>query len=781
MTISANNRYIHGSSGLGGVAKYFGLLSTRTLAQRVSDIGSTVATLEVYNSETISTSLEVPSTLTVVMKPGAELTVTAGILNFEGAVYCEGQSPHFNVSAGAEVIFNGVFQAGPVQVFEGAGTVSFGRDKTELVSYTDDTGWTLGTDWSYAASKFHHTAGAASSLSHAATIVSGNFYELRFTMSGSTTTYGARPKLAGHTDFYFGGDGAFRNIYKATSTAALEFQSQAAYDGYLSDISVRLLRQSKVDIFYPQWWGGTPDGVTNNATYIQKAIDAAYYAGASVAYLSPGYWGISSRVSLVPGQVKLVGAGPSTHLYALAAFPATKATGYGMMGFRCSYQGQTPITVLENITLDSSGNSNAISQIWFNKNVQAVGFEKIWFYGFQYADQVGIDCPYYYCNEEGTDLGQATHHSCYGKDWSFSYLMDTNGRGCIHVEPNDGTQRWVVDNATFSAYYTALNFGGLNSEFRSIYFNTPFTSSDYTLLANGTGGIYPRVRFTNSGGLSMLKDPYFEDGTDVYVIWDYATNARTSNTVWNIDGANHVILNTTQFLTFCRQAATAGITRTDARTLTIDTTVQAGGINLGVSGLGWYLNDGAAVRNTPDNKPYVWVEDDATPPNLKKYSFTYPITWDGTNSIITVDADLPSTVTAVYRQNNGSVHLKSDYYAYNSTGYTVANRLMVGQDYYSNEYMKCLRSFNFRPYTTSHTISNGASEALGVTQALTYSFGTGMPAAILVTPPRGTAAGLICTGMIDSAGDIITVNVTNLTGSPVDINGMYFEIVVMGF
>ena len=145
MAISNVAKHYHGSSGVGGALRLLFSSSTKTLPERVAAIGATKSIIEIYGTETIASSLEIPSTITIFMKPGSKLTVNAGILNFEGSVYCEGQDAKFSVAAGAEVIFNGLFEAPLAQVFEGAGLVSFGRHKTELVTNGTFTGSATGS------------------------------------------------------------------------------------------------------------------------------------------------------------------------------------------------------------------------------------------------------------------------------------------------------------------------------------------------------------------------------------------------------------------------------------------------------------------------------------------------------------------------------------------------------------------------------------------------------------------------------------------------------------
>jgi hypothetical protein len=179
MTIAINNTYIHGSSG-GGLAKVVGVFSTRTLPQRVADIGSTVATLEVHTAEPIDSSLSVPSTITIKMMPGSKLTLrNAGtIVDFNGPVICEHRD-HFAIGTGTELIFNHRFDAPPDLQFTCAGTgiVSFGRSKTELISALAGTGWTvsgLGAT---------HTTGTTA-LTATATVVGGTRYICRYDITG---------------------------------------------------------------------------------------------------------------------------------------------------------------------------------------------------------------------------------------------------------------------------------------------------------------------------------------------------------------------------------------------------------------------------------------------------------------------------------------------------------------------------------------------------------------------------------------------------------------------
>jgi hypothetical protein len=720
----------------------------------------------------VSANTEFGPTVKVIMHPTAKFTVTAGILNFEGPVECKGVGPHFDVSAGAEVIFNGTFDAPRTQMFSGAGLISFGRHKTELVTNGDFTGnanwWTVGS-FAYNTDKVTHSlAGGTTALSQPITVSANARYIVRYEVTGVTSITGdtVRMTLGGYSYYAELNDGRACVRALTVNTTGLAFTPTTNFVGNLDNISVRLWKQSQVNTFFPQWWGGTADGVTDNQAAIQAAVNAAYYSGGGTIYLSPGLWGISSRVNLFAyPATKLKGEGQVSALYALSAFPATKVTGYGMIGFGYWYQDPYPAQILEDLRIDSLYNNNDIVHVWTNKNVASLGFSRVFSNGNPATNQIGLHVPAKYCNDAGTELDTPNHDHFVIQDWTFTALRNTLGLGAMYVEVQPDAQRWNVKTARFEGCYAHINFGGLNSIFDQCYFNTPY-GSVYPLKANGTGGLYPRVRFTQSGGSNELRSPYFESGTDVYLINDDLSNALTTAASSVLTGVNTLVdFNTTQFLTFVRTPLTS-ISRDTARQFTTT------GFNVyGNPYYGQYLT---AFRNSPSTDAYWWIKSGT---NLLKYRIKSLTNVNP--SVVTIndsDPDLPATIDAIYRECVVTAHQQTLTSNKQYAGTLHANRLTVGSDYAGDaiKFIKAARTY----YTTATTISNGATGSITFTVSPAVDR---LYTSAIVTPPANAASGVVINhSSLNTAGDTLTVNITNNSGGDLVLTNTYWQIILIG-
>ena len=52
---------------------------------------------------------------------------------------------------------------------------------------------------------------------------------------------------------------------------------------------------------------------------------------------------------------------------------------------------------------------------------------------------------------------------------------------------------------------------------------------------------------------------------------------------------------------------------------------------------------------------------------------------------------------------------------------------------------------------------------------------------VLVTPPPNCPAGVTVTGALNTAGTLVTLNIVNNSGGAYDINGLYFQIMIVGY
>lgn len=127
----------------------------------------------------------------------------------------------------------------------------------------------------------------------------------------------------------------------------------------------------KVDYLYPQWWGAKADGVTDDTTAIQRAVDLANAAGGGEVHLPAGQYVIGSGVA-VPDKVYITGDGPElTKILAgansISLFTFTRAV------LTDSFSGISGITLNVNAkTLVKGITTTLASQLKFN-NVRFTG------------------------------------------------------------------------------------------------------------------------------------------------------------------------------------------------------------------------------------------------------------------------------------------------------------------------------------------------------------------------------------------------------------------------
>jgi hypothetical protein len=803
------NEYAHGT--IGGLKKYFGTLSSRTLAQRVSDIGATNATLEVTAQETISASLEIPANITVIMKPGSVLTLSGDgtIVNFEGPVICQGVD-HFSAGAGTEFIFNQRFDAPRDRMFVDLnGMYSFGRHKTELISQTVNN-WT-GTNWSWNSGVLTHTPGDTTSATHSGTVTAYAWYDVRYDKD-TTAAGGVAAHVGSVGDYGSTVDCRMRSVLRPKNTAGLSFSTASAFAGTISNISLRLLKTSKVHVFYPEWWSTTGgvavklDASVDTSTAINRALMACYYAGGGTVYLAPGIWSISSRIHHPVVNTLLKGSGMGTKLYVDGNnWPGSNMGlsggkyGYAMIGLLNPYQDNQTMEIIQDMTLSSEHYyADGLTHIWINNNCNALGFRRLQFYGNIDTpyDRCGIECPISdYSIVAGTEFvtGTATKHHMVGEELSFtSKFVSKTGKGCIYAPQTGAIERWHFRQMSFAvgSYYTAINFGGKFSRFADIYFNNPGSGGNTELMDNNTGGQWPRILFNQVNGHNELGNIYYEGDNTVYVMWTGAASGRVTTPGVIHTGMMTISPNNTKFINWTKTPAispTKTITRVDGNTLTISGNCITG------AGLAWYLNDypytdskyDVGGGRSADFKSYIWCQTTASGWFRVAIDYTGNTNYNEGSDLTTIKTidTLPGSGSGDIIAVNREVvigDMRGQALEANYIGNGLANRLRIGYDWYSPDYVKCLRHYSFKPYTTSHTISSGASEAVPVTLTVSPPMAS-LTAQVIVSLPRNAAAGIVCHGQINTAGDTITLNITNMTGSQIDLNGMTFEISIIGY
>jgi hypothetical protein len=347
MTIAAHNKYVHGSSGLGGLAKFFGVFSTRTLAQRVSDMGATVATLEIYNQETISADLEIPDNITVVMKPGSLLTIsgTGTSLHIANCI-CEGIGPFFSIGATCTVTFGKHFEAGKVSIFTGAGLtdrgtmastwstwgvnttawlnppVQWGLGQQMVTDRTFAT-WTKETNWSNPVSGT--LRGTAATFSNGAYCAPSTPRMNQFFIKLHVSSYTGGSFKAQVQNSYTGNivNTGWFGKYLTTSTASsankLCFVGITSHDftGDIDFISMRKVISTNVSEIFPEWFGAIADGLTDCTTAIQVALHCAsndviaQLRTPHIVKLNNGCYVVTSTIAVRPRSC-LIGSGCGT-------------------------------------------------------------------------------------------------------------------------------------------------------------------------------------------------------------------------------------------------------------------------------------------------------------------------------------------------------------------------------------------------------------------------------------------------------------------------------------
>lgn len=90
--------------------------------------------------------------------------------------------------------------------------------------------------------------------------------------------------------------------------------------GTLVEQMVTAGSMNSIAMWYPQSYGATGNGVTDDTAAIQAAINAAGAAGGGVVYFPPGKYQVSTPLTLSSPQVRLVGAGLNSWIRPTAGF-----------------------------------------------------------------------------------------------------------------------------------------------------------------------------------------------------------------------------------------------------------------------------------------------------------------------------------------------------------------------------------------------------------------------------------------------------------------------------
>jgi hypothetical protein len=278
MGVISQNTYVHGASGVGGIKKWLAALSSLTLEQRVAAISTANATLEIYDTVILAASLEIPSNITVVMKPGSSITLGAGItLGINGHCICEGSS-HFILDADAWLIF-GHLTAPARQMFSGAGLphVRFGLG-AEIITdphCAASAGWTY-TGWTFNNPGFTHNTGNTSILVTPSSLTSINkfYWSIVRVSAGANGTF--RSNVGGMAPYPSRGNvGYWENSHIAGSAAAPNLSSVTTdCDAKILYFSAREILGTGNAELPVQWWGAKSDG-TDCSPAINAALQAA--------------------------------------------------------------------------------------------------------------------------------------------------------------------------------------------------------------------------------------------------------------------------------------------------------------------------------------------------------------------------------------------------------------------------------------------------------------------------------------------------------------------------
>jgi Pectate lyase superfamily protein len=370
MGILTENVYLHdGTTGAGGLKReWIAATATNTLAARVTSIGATVATLEIYGTETISSDVNIPANITVIMKAGSKITISGSAMPilYIGRCICEGPGPHFSIDSNCWLLFGSQFMAPPTQIFEGTGfaNVRFGLGNEFLTDTKMQSAgaWTLtGANWAVAGGVMTGTGAVASGYMTQA--IAGNTSTDYFWSSVNINAYtsGRCSTRVGNTLglWNFVAAGAQEGLHKAVNTNDFMIcgVNSYAFNGTINAASCRLVVGGLAEIRV-EWWGAIGDGRTNCAAAIQAAM---YVAGKyfttpmpRIVKFGPGTFMIGSGLLLVP-YCGLAGDSQSTTIKATAAF-----SGSVMITNDATYGGYTEtgnrsrMRLLDGIKLDST-------------------------------------------------------------------------------------------------------------------------------------------------------------------------------------------------------------------------------------------------------------------------------------------------------------------------------------------------------------------------------------------------------------------------------------------
>lgn len=158
--------------------------------------------------------------------------------------------PKFTILHSGNIGITTVFPAGaPVEKLTVAGgnaiiynSASLGSEKVVNGAFADSSSWTWGTGWAHDATNLEadHTAGNTAALEQNVSAVTGEIYQVVFTVKNRTTG-SITPQVGGVNGAAVSANTTSTQQIRATGTGNLKFTPSSDFNGSLDDISVKLI------------------------------------------------------------------------------------------------------------------------------------------------------------------------------------------------------------------------------------------------------------------------------------------------------------------------------------------------------------------------------------------------------------------------------------------------------------------------------------------------------------------------------------------------------------
>lgn len=471
----AESKVFYFGDGTSSIKKrFFGYLYSQTLASMVAAIGTVdQATLEIHGAVSLSSDLDIPANITVIMKAGSKITLSGTATElFIANCICEGPGPHFSIGSGCWALFGRSFTAPPYRIFEGSGlsNVRFGLGIQNLVynrRFEATSGWSgITGNWSLPSAGNLTATTATTAVTQAISPISGgeHFWGL---LNISAFTAGELSWRIGNAERAFTTAGLKERWFDGANTNPFSLGVNVSLSAVFSYASCRNMLGGIPEI-RAEWWGAIGDGVTDNYAAIQAAIIVAsglWHAAPlpHVLRFGPGIFLYGTHLNLIP-WCQIVGDPQGTVLKVKSTIAEAKGIsvnttygGYGATGDRVF------MDVLRQLKFDCSAVAKDFTMLSLETDFNAVGITNCRFKGHPSTDyqQVAIDVN---PNDTGS-YNSMWIRDCGIKDHCSYKIVSgvVNDKAAIFFRHDDDMQNIVLHNIDFNCPGRHLALAGANN------------------------------------------------------------------------------------------------------------------------------------------------------------------------------------------------------------------------------------------------------------------------------------------------------------------------------